>query len=293
MIEIDGLSFSRGRRQILHGVTFAVESGSVTGLLGPNGAGKSTLLRIAAGVSKADGGVVRVNGRPYPNGWPSTPRVGAFLSAEWIPGSLSAVSFLRHQLELRGRRDSPEGLLKTVGLQHAATKRVRTFSLGMRQRLGIAAALCGDPNVLLLDEPINGVDPEGIAWFRRLTADFAARGGTVLVSSHHMAELEEFATHIVVLNEGRVLRAGELHEFTGTREGKVYLESDRISELLPQLHAAGFDAEPERRGVLVTGAEPADVGAFIVQSGYRLDHLAKVGRTLEQGYFEELGVEQE
>jgi ABC-2 type transport system ATP-binding protein len=215
MIEAVGLTKSYGSKTAVYNLTFRVQPGKVTGFLGPNGAGKSTTMRMILGLDAPTGGSVTVAGYPY-RSLPNAPRtVGALLDANAKHGGRSARAHLLCLAQLSGIPASRvDEVLNVVGLQEVAGKRSKGFSLGMGQRLGIAAALLGDPQVLLFDEPVNGLDPEGIRWLRRLLRAHADAGGTVLLSSHLMSEVAEIADDLVVISGGRIAATGPLREVT-------------------------------------------------------------------------------
>ena len=213
MISIENLVKRHGSREVLHGVSLEARPGRVTGFVGPNGAGKSSTLRCLLGLDRADGGRALIGGRPYRELREPLRTVGAMLDGSGAHPSRTARGHLAWVASGAGigRRRVTE-VLDVVGLAEAAGRRVRTFSLGMSQRLGLAAALLGDPEVLILDEPVNGLDPEGIRWIRTLLRRRADTGGTVLLSSHVLAELAEVADDVVVIADGRVRAAGTLDE---------------------------------------------------------------------------------
>ena len=213
MISVENLVKRHGRREVLHGVSLEARPGRVTGFAGPNGAGKSSTLRCLLGLDRTDGGRALIGGRPYRELREPLRTVGAVLDGSGAHPSRTARGHLGWVASGAGisRRRVAE-VLDVVGLSEAAGRRVRTFSLGMGQRLGLATALLGDPEVLVLDEPVNGLDPEGIRWIRRLLRQRADAGGTVLLSSHVLAELAEVADDVVVIAGGRVRAAGTLDE---------------------------------------------------------------------------------
>lgn len=214
MIEIDGLTKRYGSTLAVDDLTFTVSPGHVTGFLGPNGSGKSTTMRAILGLDRPTAGSVRIDGRRYRDEAAPLTRVGAMLEANFLPGR-SAYHHLLYLAQSNGiGRRRVDEVLELVGLQSVARKRTRTFSLGMRQRLGIAAALLGDPPTLLFDEPINGLDPEGIVWARRLLKSLAAEGRTVLVSSHLISEMALTAEHLIVIGRGRLIADTTVTEFT-------------------------------------------------------------------------------
>ena len=213
MISVENLVKRHGAREVLHGVSLEARPGSVTGFVGPNGAGKSSTLRCLLGLDRADGGRTLIGGRPYRELREPLRTVGAVLDGSGAHPSRTARGHLAWVASGAGisRRRVAE-VLDVVGLSDAAGRRVRTFSLGMGQRLGLATALLGDPEVLVLDEPVNGLDPEGIRWIRTLLRQRADAGGTILLSSHVLAELAEVADDVVVIAGGRVRAAGTLDE---------------------------------------------------------------------------------
>ncbi|MCD9145805.1 ATP-binding cassette domain-containing protein [Streptomyces albireticuli] len=226
-IDLVRLTKRYGRVRAVDGLTCTVEPGRVTGFLGPNGAGKSTTMRLVLGLDRPSSGTATVGGRPYASLDEPLRHVGALLDAGAAHPARTArdhLLALAHSNRLGVRR--VDEVLAETGLTKAARRRVRTFSLGMRQRLGIAAALLGDPPVLMLDEPTNGLDPEGIIWVRELMRRLAAEGRTVLVSSHLMAETAQTADHVLVLGRGRLLADGPLAGFVGSHGSleRAYLE---------------------------------------------------------------------
>lgn len=254
MIEVTELCKSYGAMLAVGEVSFTVRPGVVTAFVGPNGAGKSTVLRIALGLDSADSGSVLIQGRPYRLLDAPGRRVGALLDAGAVHPGQSGRTHLRILARAAGLApDRVERVLAQVGLETVAGDRVRTYSLGMRQRLGVAAALLGDPDVLILDEPTNGMDPEGIGWLQRLLRSYAAAGRTVLISSHHMSELEEVADRVVVIAEGRVVADAELSELVhGRGEPTMRVQTPDTSVLRAAVAAAGgscAQADKPGRGV--------------------------------------------
>lgn len=220
MIEIHDLCKRRGQRTILHDISFVARPGRVTGFVGPNGAGKSSTLRILLGLDRATSGTALFSGRRYRDLRPPLRTVGAMLDGSGAHPSRTARAHLQWVAASQGigaRRVSE--VLEIVGLAADGGRRTGTFSLGMGQRLGIAAALLGEPEVLVLDEPVNGLDPAGIVWIRELLAGHAAKGGTVLLSSHLMGELAEIADELVVISAGRVTASGTLGELVDAHGG--------------------------------------------------------------------------
>ena len=214
MIEVQGLTKRYGAVTAVDDLTFSVQPGHVTGFLGPNGAGKSTTMRMILGLDKPTAGTALIDGAPYSALANPTRKVGALLDAKGVHPNRSARATLLWQAQAAGLPASRvDEVLSLVGLSEAAGKRVGGFSLGMSQRLGIAAALLGDPEILILDEPVNGLDPEGIRWVRGLLKSFAAEGRTVLVSSHLLAEMAQTADHLIVIGKGKLVADTSVAEF--------------------------------------------------------------------------------
>ncbi|GAA3233223.1 ABC transporter ATP-binding protein [Actinocorallia longicatena] len=254
MLEVRDLSKGYGKRRVVDELSFTVRPGVVTGFLGPNGAGKSTTMKMVMGLVRPDGGRVTVGGVPYASLDDPVRRIGALLDAGWIQPTVSARTNLRWAAALGGvPAGRVEQVLDLVGLAHAGNRKVKGFSLGMRQRLGIAMALLGDAPVLMFDEPMNGLDPEGIRWIRRLLKTFAAEGRTVLVSSHLLSELAQAADEAVVIGAGRLIAHRPVRELVAeVPRGPVLVtapEADRLARLVMD------------RGLLVTAVAP---GTFTV-----------------------------
>ena len=286
MIESQGLTKRFGGRAVVQDVTFACEPGTVTGFLGPNGAGKTTTLRMLVGLSQPDAGSAAVLGGAYralPN--PGR-RVGVLLDASAQHPGRRGRETLALSARLMGVPEQrADELLGLVGLDRsAARKRVRQYSLGMRQRLGLAHAMLGDPEVLILDEPANGLDPEGMRWMRSLLRDFADRGGTVLLSSHLLAEVEAVADQLVIIGGGRIAASGSRAELlAGT--GTLVRAADHDA-LAAAMEAAGLSASAVEAG-LVVDAEPEAVGRAALAGGVALVHLGpSEGAGLEQLFFD-------
>ncbi|QDP95107.1 ATP-binding cassette domain-containing protein [Microlunatus elymi] len=288
MIVANQVSKQYGAAHALRDVSFGCERGRVTGLLGPNGAGKSTMMRIMVGLSRPSAGAVTFDGVPYVQ-LPSPGHVvGVMLDAGAQHGGRTGAEVLTlgaRSLGLPTRR--VKEVLDLVGLSTAeAKRRVRAYSLGMRQRLGIAHALLANPEVLIFDEPANGLDPSGIRWIRQLLADHAQAGGTVLLSSHLIHEVELVADDLVLIGDGRVLATGTkqdlLNDLTST---STQVDSDDNRALAGALAAAGHQARPDGIGLTVN-AEPAAVGAVAAAQRIALKHLSRAaGSSLEEEFF--------
>ncbi|WP_371478472.1 ABC transporter ATP-binding protein [Kitasatospora sp. NBC_00315] len=291
MIEVQGLSRAYGEKLAVDDLGFEVRPGVVTGFLGPNGAGKTTTLRMVLGLDRPTAGRALVHGRPYAELADPLRQVGALLDAHAVHGGRTARGHLRWLARSNGLPDARvEEVLARVGLTEAARKRVRGFSLGMRQRLGVAAALLGDPPVLLLDEPVNGLDPEGIRWIRTLLRALAAEGRAVLVSSHLMTEMALTADHLVVIGRGRLLADTSTEDFLA-RHGRARVrvravDPVRLAALLLGSGAAeGLVAEPADGGAWeVTGAEPERIAALAASAGVVLYEIAVQQDSLEEAF---------
>ncbi|NBM14958.1 ABC transporter ATP-binding protein [Streptomyces sp. GC420] len=295
-IEIRSLTKEYGRTRALDGVTFTVEPGRVTGFLGPNGAGKSTTMRIVLGLDRPTSGTATLGGRPFVTLDEPLRHVGALLDAGAAHGSRTARDHLR-TLAAAGRVPDRrvDEVLERTGIASAARRRVRTFSLGMRQRLGIAGALLGDPPVLMLDEPANGLDPEGIVWIRELLRALAREGRTVLVSSHLMAEMADTADHLVVLGRGRLLADTPMRDFIDSRSRpRVRLRTSEPERLRTALRDEGYELlpAPDDRWT-VDGARAEDLGALAANARVPLLELADERASLEQAYLELTDAESE
>ncbi|MEV7511384.1 ABC transporter ATP-binding protein [Streptomyces sp. NPDC091201] len=288
-IEFRELTKTYGDHRAVDGLTFDVLPGRVTGFLGPNGAGKSTTMRLLLGLDRPTSGTALIGGRRYLDLQEPLRRVGALLDAQSAHGGRTARDHL-HVLAAAGgipvRR--VDEVLEQSGLATVARKRIKSFSLGMRQRLGIAAALLGDPGVLLLDEPTNGLDPEGIIWIRELMRSLAAEGRTVLVSSHLMSETSALADHLVVLGNGRLLADTSMEEFINSRSTpRVRLRTSDPVRLRVALAREGFEllsAEDGRWTVEDVHAE--QLGVLAAREGVPLLELADERASLEQAYLD-------
>ena len=287
MIESQNLTKSFGGRTVVNDVSFRVEPGTVTGFLGANGAGKTTTLRVLSGLSEPDSGQAVVLGGRYRDLANPGRRVGILLDAAAQHDGRRGREALIVSAQMMGvdpRR--VDGLLDLVGLDRsAARKRVRHYSLGMRQRLGLAHAMLGDPQVLILDEPANGLDPPGMRWMRELLRDFADRGGTVLLSSHLLHEVEALADRIVIIDVGRIVAEGSRAELLAGA-GTLVIAPDEAA-LRAALDAANLPARPARDGGFIVDAEHEDVGRAALAGGVVLSRIGPSGGSgLEQLFFD-------
>jgi ABC-2 type transport system ATP-binding protein len=296
MIEAVGLTKRYGSTVAVDELSFTIRPGVVTGFLGPNGAGKTTTMRLILGLDKPSAGTVTVGGKPYAQLASPMREVGALLDARAMHGGRSARSHLlclAHTSGIPGSR--VDEVLGIVGLTDVAAKRSKGFSLGMSQRLGIAAALLGDPQILMFDEPVNGLDPEGIRWIRTLMQSLAAEGRTVLVSSHLMSEMENTADHLTVIGRGRLIADCGISEFIAASQHQaVLVRALQPSALAAAIASAGgtTSAATNTPGAVgegaieVRGLTEDQVADLAFAHGIRLHHLSTSKASLEQAFME-------
>lgn len=285
MIEVEGLTKRYGGATAVDALSFTAPSGLVTGFLGPNGAGKSTTMRLALDLERPTRGRALVNGRRYRDLAQPMREVGALLDTEAIPPGMTGAAHLGWLARAGGlpARRTKE-VLEAVGLADVAHRRVHSYSLGMRQRLGIAGALLGDPGTLVLDEPVNGLDPEGVRWIRTLLRGLAAQGRTVLVSSHLMSEMADTADRVVVIGAGRLIaEAGTDELIRSGATGRVSVSTPSPDLLAAVLDEAGLTVEREGTGpsMGVVGADAAVVGEIAARHGVTLHALVQERPSLE------------
>lgn len=288
MIEAHALTKQFGPKTAVDQVTFSVRPGMVTGFLGPNGAGKSTTMRMIVGLDRPTSGRVTVNGRRYAEHRAPLREVGVLLDAKAVHPGRSARAHLRAIAATHGiGRRRVDEVIGLTGLESVAHRRVRGFSLGMGQRLGIAAALLGDPATLILDEPVNGLDPEGVIWVRELARHLAREGRTVFLSSHLMSEMAQTADHLVVLGRGRVIADAPVSEILALAQGTaVRVRTPDAARFEPMLTTASatvaFGEEP---GLLhVTGLAASRIGELAAQERVVLHELSPLAGSLEDAY---------
>jgi ABC-2 type transport system ATP-binding protein len=289
MIEARQLTKRYGKTVAVDEISFTVQPGQVTGFLGPNGAGKSTTMRMILGLDTPTSGTVRVDGKPYRQLADPLRSVGALLDAGAIVGGRTAANHLNWLADSNGipRRRVAE-VLDVVGLSDVAGRRVGTFSLGMNQRLGIAAALIGDPETVMFDEPINGLDPEGIVWIRNLMKSLASEGRTVFLSSHLMSEMAQTADHLLVIGRGRIIADASTDEFVNRHTApSVRVRAVQPAELAEALTLRGARLECGPDGAMVvTGLDSAAIGGAAAAHDITLVELAPLGSSLEEAYFD-------
>ena len=287
MIEAVGLSKHYGSKVAVDRISFTVQPGQVTGFLGPNGAGKSTTMRMIVGLDRPTSGTVSVAGQPYASLRSPMTEVGVLLEARAVHSGRSARNHLRALAATHGigvRR--VDEVIEMTGLTDVAKKRVGGFSLGMGQRLGIAVALLGDPHTLVLDEPVNGLDPEGVLWVRTLVKYLAGQGRTVFLSSHLMAEMALAADHVIVIGRGRIIADGPVDDvIANATHATVRVRSPQADHLAGLLKAAGALVEAVEPGLLqVTGPPAAFVGETAAANGVVLHELSEVSGSLEEAF---------
>jgi ABC-2 type transport system ATP-binding protein len=300
MIEVEALTKRFGKHTAVDALTFSVAPGRVTGFLGPNGSGKSTTMRCMVGLDHADAGSVHFNGSPYRALRRPIHEVGLLLDAGFVHPARSGRNHLRWLAASNGiARGRVEEVLGLVGLAEVGNRRVKNYSLGMKQRLGLAAALLGDPATVILDEPANGLDPEGIRWIRDMLRLLASEGRAVLVSSHQLSEMSLMAQDLVVIGRGHLINQCTVDEFvrrnTTTR---VRVRSPQIGEIARQVRAAGASVEHVGDSavsdtVIVSGMAIADIGELAAEAGAVLHELAELVESLEDAFLSVTAAEQE
>jgi ABC-2 type transport system ATP-binding protein len=289
MIEVRGLTKRYGAKVAVDDLTFGVGPGKVTGFLGPNGAGKTTTMRCILGLDYPEKGAVIIDGKAFRDFAYPMREVGALLEAKAVHGGRSAY---HHLLCLAQTNNLPRRrvgeVLELVGLTEVATKRSKGFSLGMSQRLGIAATLLGDPKIVMFDEPVNGLDPEGILWIRNLMKGLAAEGRTVFVSSHLMSEMENTADHLIVIGRGKLIADCTMKDFVASASGAaVRVRTPSADQLVRAVGAKGATAGTGDDGSIeVRGMSAEQIGDLAFSEGIRLHELATVRASLEEAFME-------
>jgi ABC-2 type transport system ATP-binding protein len=289
VIEVSGLTKRFGEHRAVDDLSFTAPAGKVTGVVGPNGAGKTTTFRCLLGLARPTSGAALIDGLPYRELPQPRRQVGAVLEAMGFHPARSGRNHLRVLARAAGIDQARiDGLLELVGLAGAADRRVGGYSLGMRQRLGLAAAMLGDPSTVVLDEPVNGLDPAGVAWARRLLRAWADEGRTVVVSSHLLSELAQVADRVVVIQNGRLVAETDMAALAGS----VTVRVDRPAAMVAALDAAGVVHELRADGTIsVPGCEPAEVGRIAARASVAVTELARsaAGDSLEAMFFTATG----
>ena len=300
MIDVEGLTKRFGRHTAVDSLSFSVAEGRVTGFLGPNGSGKSTTMRCMVGLDHADAGVVRFGGQPYSSLRRPLETVGLLLDASYVHPARTGRNHLRWLAASNGISQSRvDEVLALVGLTDVADKRLRNYSLGMKQRLGLAATMLGDPGVVILDEPANGLDPEGIRWIRDMLRYLASQGRAVLVSSHQLSEMSLMAEDLIVIGRGRLIDQCSVQDFvrrnTTTR---VRVRSPQVGEILRQMRTLGATGEyvgdsAVSDTALIAGVSIVTVGETAAKVGAVLHELSEVSESLEDAFLAVTASEQE
>ncbi|MGA7206382.1 MAG: ATP-binding cassette domain-containing protein [Specibacter sp.] len=289
MIEAVNLAKHYGAKTAVGGVTFTVKPGMVTGFLGPNGAGKSTTMRMIVGLDKPSGGTVTVNGKRYADHRDPLHQVGALLDAKAVHTSRSAYN---HLLAMAATHNIPTKRVNEVidmtGLAAVAKKKAGGFSLGMGQRLGIAAALLGDPQTLILDEPVNGLDPEGVLWVRNLAKHLAGQGKTVFLSSHLMSEMAQTADHLIVIGRGKIIADAPIETIlAGNQQAKVRVRTADVTRLAQLLSGSGIQVQSNENETLeVSGLDSREIARIALESQVLVYELTPLTTSLEEAYFD-------
>ncbi|NBH06426.1 ABC transporter ATP-binding protein [Amycolatopsis sp. SID8362] len=291
MIEATGLTKRYGKTLAVNNLSFSVAAGQVTGFLGPNGAGKSTTMRMILGLDNPTAGQVTIGGKKYHDLKEPLRTVGALLDAKWVHPNRSARA---HLLWMAKSNRIPaarvDEVLETVGLTSVANKRAGGFSLGMSQRLGIAAALLGDPEVLLFDEPVNGLDPEGILWIRKFMHRLAEEGRTVFVSSHLLSEMALTASNLVVIGRGQLISQSSTQDFVArAAENTVKVRSPQLAELRDALQRASAGVTGDDTGLVVSGMDSDKIGEIAATNRIVLHELSPQTGSLEQAFMQITG----
>jgi ABC-2 type transport system ATP-binding protein len=290
MIEVVGLSKRFGSTLAVDDLTFSVKPGTITGFLGPNGAGKSTTMRAILGLVRPTAGTTAVLGKPYPELEHPVRRVGVLLETFDAHPGRSGRNHLRVLAVAGGIPGSRvDEVLAMVDMTTAARRRVKGYSLGMRQRLGLAAALLGDPEVFVLDEPANGLDPQGIRWLRDFLRSLATEGRTILISSHVLSEVAQTVDHVVIIHRGRLVRQAAMAEVQAMVAGATTVRSPEVERLAGLLAEASLEAHDMGDGRLATSAPPERVGELAAAHGVVLHELTVERATLEEIFLELTG----
>ncbi|MCF3138661.1 MULTISPECIES: ABC transporter ATP-binding protein [Micrococcaceae] len=289
MIEAKGLTKVYGEKTAVGGVSFTVQAGRVTGFLGPNGAGKSTTMRMIMGLDAPTSGSVTVNGEPFVQHKAPLREIGALLDAKAVHTSRTAYN---HLLAMAATHSIPKSRVREViemtGLGDVAKKKVKGFSLGMGQRLGIAAALLGDPQTIILDEPVNGLDPEGVVWVRNLVKYLASEGRTVFLSSHLMSEMALTADHLIVIGRGKIIADAPIADIiSGKGQVRTRVRTDQPERLMQLLAGTGVSVEVHERELLeVSGLDPRGIARAALDNQVMVYELTPLQASLEEAYME-------
>ena len=283
MIEVKGLIKSYGGKKVLNNVTFSAKDGCVTGFVGPNGAGKSTTMRMVVGLERPDAGMALVDGIAFSQAANPVRTMGTYLGQSYLPSHMTGKEYLLYVCEVAGvRKARVNELLQMVELMGSENKQISSYSLGMKQRIGIAAALVGDPTTLMLDEPVNGLDPMGVQWLRDVLREQASSGKAVLLSSHLLSELELVADYVVMLDKGHVVSQGAMDDLELDGSGSVIVSTTDDQAMRLLLQQAGADVRDGEHGLIVGGLTAREVGKVAFEGGLLVDHLEQLRSSLEE-----------
>ncbi len=283
MIELTGLTKSYGGKKVLNNVSFSAKDGCVTGFVGPNGAGKSTTMRMVVCLERPDAGTALVDGVPFDQASNPVRTMGTYLGQGYLPSHMTGKEYLSYVCDVAGvSRQRVSELLQMVELVGSENKQISSYSLGMKQRAGIAAALAGDPTTLMLDEPVNGLDPMGVQWLRDVLRKQASAGKAVLLSSHLLSELELVADYVVMLDKGRVVSQGAMDELELDGNGSVIVATTDDQAMRLLLQKAGADVRDGDHGLIVGGLTARDVGKVAFEGGLLVEHLEQRRSSLEE-----------
>ncbi|MDR1825369.1 MAG: ATP-binding cassette domain-containing protein [Bifidobacteriaceae bacterium] len=287
MIQLEGLTKRYGAKLAVDGLTATIKPGLVTGFLGPNGAGKSTTMRMIMGLDRPTAGRATIDGRPLSAQRAPLTKVGALLDAKSVHPSRSGRAHLLALAATNGiSKRRVEQMIQATGLEAVASRRTKTYSLGMHQRLGIAAALLGDPAVVVLDEPVNGLDPEGVLWVRRLARSLAAEGRTVFLSSHLMSEMSQTADHLIIIGRGRLLADAPIDDIiAGASEEATRVRSPQAAQIAAALasHSVTVTTE-DAETIVLTGIGVKQIGEAAATNGWVIYEMTPITSSLEEAY---------
>ena len=292
MIEINGISKTYGTKRVLENVTFTAENGYVTGFVGPNGAGKSTTMRMVAAIENPDNGTSLIDGRPFSKSDAPAQTMGVYLGGDYLPQNMTGAAFLAYVCKSGDiPHENIAPLLEMVQLTGAADRKISSYSLGMKQRIGLAAAIAGNAGNLMLDEPVNGLDPAGVQWLRALIRGQADAGKAVLLSSHLLSELELVADKVVMLDQGRIIRQGMIKDLEADKVRKIAIHTSNDAKLARYLAKKGVRVDQLEDHIVVYGAAPHKMARAIVNNGLDLYLLEEKHESLEEMFMNLTDVE--
>ena len=287
MIQVENLCKSYGGDQVLTNVSFEAPANCITGFVGPNGAGKSTTMRIIASIEKPNSGYALVDDEPFSYASCPGKTMGVYLGSDYLPLRMTGKSFLSYVCSVtRKPRSRIAELLDAVDLAQAANKLIGSYSLGMKQRIGLAAALAGDPGTLMLDEPVNGLDPMGVQWLRKVLREQADNGKAVLLSSHLLTELELVADRVVMLDHGRIIATGDMADLERRSGSRVRVRTSSDDTLASLLAQRGVPVTRESDSIIVSGITTRAISKIAFENGLLIDHLAVEHNSLEEVFME-------